>query len=321
MKTSDAHRRAEVLLRTLAAVAVLTQAARLPAQSPSTPPAPAGVTRHVVVISIDGLRPDAIEGANATHLRQLMREGAWTLRAQTIVPSRTLPSHTSMLTGVGPEVHGITWNEDHTGRTGQVEVPTVFDVAQQAGLTTAGLFGKAKFRHLIRRDTPEWRQAPRGAEVWFASRIAPDAEAMLRGRRPNLTFVHLADPDLAGHVYGWMSLPYRMAVRRADGAVGRIVRTARRAFGDDVVVIVTADHGGSGRSHSHSTPPERTIPWIVWGRGVTPGEIATPIRTMDTAATALWLLGVPVPARWEGRPVEQAFRTGAAATPAPAPGG
>jgi arylsulfatase A-like enzyme len=61
-----------------------------------------------------------------------------------------------------------------------------------------------------------------------------------------------------------------------------------------------------------------TIPWIAWGTGVKPGRIETPIRTFDTAATTLWLLGVEVPANWAGRPVESAFNRPAAVT-APAP--
>ena len=51
-----------------------------------------------------------------------------------------------------------------------------------------------------------------------------------------------------------------------------------------------------------------TIPWIVWGRGVEVlGPIDEPIRTMDTAATALWLLGVGIPEDWQGRPVTAPF--------------
>jgi arylsulfatase A-like enzyme len=51
-----------------------------------------------------------------------------------------------------------------------------------------------------------------------------------------------------------------------------------------------------------------SIPWIAWGAGVTPGEITAPVNTMDSAATTLQLLGVPVPESWIGRPVESAFR-------------
>jgi arylsulfatase A-like enzyme len=272
-------------------------------------PAPAAAqARHVVLISIDGLRPDAIEAAGARNLQRMMREGAYTLRARTIVPSRTLPSHTSMLTGVPPEVHGITWNYEQVGSKGAVQVPTVFDLAQAAGKTTAGFFGKAKFRHLLRRGAPEFRVAPRGSDLWSAPRITQEVQDYLGHRKPDFVFVHLIDPDIAGHSVGWMTAPYRFAVRRADAAVARIAAAALRAYGGNVVIIVTADHGGHGRDHGTERDVDMNIPWIAWGAGVTPGEITAPVNTMDSAATALQLLGVPVPESWIGRPVESAFR-------------
>ena len=276
-------------------------------------PRAGAIAQHVVVISIDGLRPDAIAAAGASNLQRMMREGAYSLRAQTILPSRTLPSHTSMMTGVSPEVHGITWNDEQVEAQGRVRVATMFDMADSAHLHTAAFFGKAKFRHLIHGDAPDEVEAPRGLEVVMAPRITQDVVHYLRFRKPDLLFVHLPDPDIAGHSAGWMSLPYRWAVRRADAAVEQIRRAAVRAFDGDVVIIVTADHGGHGRDHGTEADTDVLIPWIVWGPGVEAGRIAERIDTYDTAATALWILGVPVPARWEGRPVATAFQPAAVA--------
>lgn len=290
-------------LRRILRAALALAAFAVPAQAQST---------NVVLISIDGLRPDAIAASGARNLQRMMREGAYTLRARTIMPSLTLPSHTSMLTGVPPEVHGITWNYEQVDNAGTVEVPTVFDLAQAAGKTTAGFFGKAKFRHLLRRDAPQFRMAPYGNDLWAAPRITQEVQDYLRHRRPDFVFVHITDPDIAGHSVGWMSAPYRYAVRRADAAVARIAAAARRAYRGNVVVIVTADHGGHGRTHGTDLDVDMNIPWIAWGRNVRPGEITAPVSTMDSAATALWLLGVPRPENWVGRPVESAF---AAPTP------
>ena len=69
------------------------------------------ITRNVVVVSIDGLRPDAITTYQASTLQRMMHEGSYTLAASTINPSKTLPSHTSMLTGQPPERHGVLWND------------------------------------------------------------------------------------------------------------------------------------------------------------------------------------------------------------------
>jgi arylsulfatase A-like enzyme len=51
------------------------------------------------------------------------------------------------------------------------------------------------------------------------------------------------------------------------------------------------------------------IPWVAWGKGVNPGfRVAAPVVQYDTAATALWLLGIRVPESFWGRPVTSAFK-------------
>ncbi|CAN5895167.1 alkaline phosphatase [soil metagenome] len=275
---------------------------------PPAAPLPSGaLTRHVVVVSIDGLRPDAIPAARAGMLERLMREGAHATNAQTIFPSFTLPSHTSMVTGVGPETHGIDWNTNLTGSRGVVEVPTMLEVAHDAGLHTATFLGKRKLLHLLRPGSLDYALYPRTEVYLSADRVVEEAIRYLQFERPNLVFVHLPDPDLAGHLFRWMSLPYRWGVRRADQAVRALWEASQEAFGEDFVLIVTADHGGHDRTHGTDMELDMHIPWIAWGRGVSPGAIPAQIRTYDTAATALWLLGVPVPAQWEGRPVRSAF--------------
>jgi arylsulfatase A-like enzyme len=274
----------------------------------AAPVAPAaGLTRHVLVVSIDGLRPDAIARFHPTMLGRLMRDGLATLDARTILPSKTLPSHTSMLTGVPPDRHGITWNDDEVVGRGLVPVPTAFAVARTQGLRTAAFFSKAKFRHLMVPGSLDYAQAPTGWwGRWSARRTVHDVTRYLRGgARPNLLFVHLGEPDYAGHAVGWMSWLYGRGVRTADEALGQLIDAADDAYGrGHYTLIVTADHGGHGREHGSPNPRDVTIPWIVWGQGVRPGGTLPPgIRTMDTAATALWLLGVPRPADWVGRPV------------------
>lgn len=271
---------------------------------------PAAVTSHLVVISVDGLRPDAIERYEAPTMRRLMREGSYTLHAQTILPSKTLPSHTSMVTGVTPEVHGITWNGDLSLLTGPVRVPTMFGLARGAGLQTAAFFSKSKFHHLEVPGTLDHVSSPAGWwGHWSADQTAEEVEDYLEDERPNLTFVHFGEPDYAGHEHGWMTPAYGSAVADADRAIARVLAAADDAFGEGkYTVIVTADHGGKGHEHGLDTPDHRTIPWISWGKGVAAGTVVEAgVRTVDTAATSLWLLGVSRPTAWEGRPVTGAY--------------
>lgn len=271
--------------------------------------APTGLAEHLILISIDGLRPDAIARYPAHTLQRLVREGAYTLHAQTIYPSKTLPSHTSMLTGVPPADHGVTWNSDQTEERGVVGAATIFELARARGLHTAAFFSKSKFHHLQKPGTLDHTEAPRGLNFLMATETIEATVRYLRHERPNLLFVHIAEPDYAGHTVGWMSFVYGWAVRRADAAVARVLEVAEEAFGSgNYTVIITADHGGHGRTHGTDDPRDMTIPWIAWGRGVHTGEItARPLRTMDTAATALWLLGVERPQSWVGEPVRAAF--------------
>jgi arylsulfatase A-like enzyme len=267
------------------------------------------VSRHVVVVSIDGLRPDAIGTYQAPTLQRLMREGSYTLAASTIHPSKTLPSHTSMLTGQPPERHGVLWNNVVTADADAIEMPNVFSLARARGYSTAAFFSKAKFQPLQVEGTLDYSQAPGGwFGRWTSERTVTDVEHYLAGARPNLLFVHLTDPDAAGHSAGWMTSAYGRAVLEADRALGRLLAMAENTFGAGrFSVIVTADHGGHGRDHGSDDPRDVTIPWIAWGVGVKPGLVAGAVETMDTAATVLWLLAVDPPADWAGRPVIDAL--------------
>ncbi len=265
-------------------------------------------TRNVIIVSIDGLRPDAIEAFDMSMLQRLMSGGSYTLDARTIFPSKTLPSHTSMLTGHTPENHGITFNQAK-GEEGIVGVPTIFEIARARGLRTAAFYSKAKFRHLDRDNSYDYRQVPAyNTDNWMATRTAADAIQFMHHRRPNLLFVHIGEMDYAGHSAGWMSFFYGLAARRADAAVREIVEAADDTYGrGHYTLIVTSDHGGHGRDHGSEELSDMVIPWIVWGESVRRSARLDGVRTMDTAATALWLLGIALPVPLDGVPVEAAF--------------
>lgn len=323
------HRINSPARRTLGAVFVLFLAA-CAAKSPSEAPRPASprvsptgaVTNHVVVISIDGLRPDAISEREPT-LQRLMHDGATARVARTILPSTTLPSHTSMLTGVPPSQHGVTWNSDEVDPGGTVRVPTVFELAHAAGFVTAGFFAKSKFRYLLRKGSLDEATLPGLRETsWPLARTLPRIERYLATNHPNLIFIHIGEPDYAGHGSSWMGPAYLRAVETADEGVTRILNAAEQSFGaGNYTLILTADHGGHSNGHGTSLPEDMTIPWLTWGEGVEAGHvIADTVHTMDTAATALWLLGVPRPDKWVGVAQSEAF-TAEARTKAVTPRG
>ena len=295
--------RTAALLVITAALALAGCSGRTPT-GPSAPVTPSGpvipviTTGKVAIISIDGLRPDAIATAGASNMLALSARGAYTWNAQTIYPSNTLPAHISMLSGYTPEEHGVTW-DDYAPTRGQILVPTLFLDARRKGLRTAMIVGKEKFTTF--RDTG-------ACDTWVLA--APDDDDVAGrvptalGARPDLLFVHLPDVDLVGHASKWMSSDYLAAVRRADAAVGRILAT----LSPDTTVIVTADHGGRPEGHGSDNPQDTTIPWIIAGPSIAKGKVlGAGIRTVDTAATAAFVLGVALPPDAEGQPVYSAF--------------
>jgi predicted AlkP superfamily pyrophosphatase or phosphodiesterase len=214
-----------------------------------------------------------------------------------------------MLSGEPPDEHGVLWNNVVSAKAGVVEFPTLFSVARAHGYRTAAFFSKAKFNALQRPGTLDYSQAPGGwFGKWSSSRTVGDVRAHLAEHKPNVLFVHLSDPDSAGHSSGWMSAAYGRAVREADSALADLLSSADEAYGKgNYSVIVTADHGGHDYGHGTSDPQDVTIPWIAWGRGVHSGTIGEDIETFDTAPTVLWLLGVEQPEDWDGSPVVDAF--------------
>lgn len=278
-----------------------TAAGRLP-PLPSTPPSTPRV-RHVIIISEDGLRPDALMRARGPVLTEVMKHAAYSLTATTIRHASTLPSHAAMLSGFDEEAHGITWNTWRPGR-GFILVPTIFDAAEQAGEDSAAFVGKQKLEHVIPPGSVGLFSKP----GFLCHAVSQAAAQYFVEKRPALEFVHFADPDEVGHHQGWMSDEQLAAIRGTDQCVANMIDAVHRAGADgQTLFILSADHGGHGKNHTGRIKEDRLIPWIAWGAGVRPHEIEAPINTTDTAATALWALGLPRPISMEGHPIEEAF--------------
>src|SRR6185503_2748961 len=106
-------------------------------------PTPAPRASRVLILSIDGLRPDIIALAPMPNLMTLMQNSAYSLNAQTVYPSVTLVAHASMLGGVCPSKHGVDWN-DYLPERGFAQGTDLFDIAHAAGLQTDMYVSKKK---------------------------------------------------------------------------------------------------------------------------------------------------------------------------------
>jgi len=297
----------------LLAAALLIVGAVLPAAAAPLHHVPTHPSRRVLLISIDGLRPDVLLRANAPRLRELMARGSFSMWAQTTPVAVTLPSHVSMLTGVTPAKHGVEWNRDlPLSQRVYPARPTLFELAKHAGYTTAMAAGKSKFSALLKPGTLNW---------WFVPPlpVVPDSFVTaivlhwIATHPPEVLFVHLPQVDNTGHDKGWGSPQQIAAVENADRCVGRILDALQsRHLLDSTVVLVTADHGGAGTSHGPDDPRSRHIPWILAGPGVRRDydltrDAGLVIRTEDSFATLCAMLGITSPEPVDGHVVTQAL--------------
>ena len=255
---------------------------------------------HVIHISVDGLRPDAITALGASNLPNFYRmrtQGAFTDNARNDYDyTVTLPNHVTQLTGrgvVGTNGHNWTSNTDPpAGSTLATNkgayVAGAFEVAHDHGLRTGEYASKSKF---VLFDTS-----------WNVTNGAPDTTPPDNGRDKidvyvnnattalvntlvsNMTaqpfgyvFLHLTDPDTVGHASGWNTTPgspYSNIIKTNDiqlGAIFNMVDTHPHLVGRTAIVL-TADHGGYEKNHDTATLKENyTIPFYVWGPGVLAG--------------------------------------------------
>jgi len=284
----------------LPALATQTSLPLAPLAATSTP---LPIIQRVLIITVDGLRPDAIALAPMPNLLALMETGAYSLTAQTTYPSATLPSHASMLTGMCPDKHGVDWN-DYIPENGFANGPTIFNLAHDAGLKTVMVVSKEKLRQIAVEESTDVFVYVNDRDSVVAERAAPIiAEGF------DLMFIHLSLVDMLGHEYGWMSPNYLIGAFRADEAIGMILTALDEAcLREGTLIIVTADHGGEGTSHGGRSPAETTIPWVLTEASLNlRGIIQRPISVTDTAATIVYALNLPIPANWDGIPVYEAF--------------
>jgi predicted AlkP superfamily pyrophosphatase or phosphodiesterase len=265
-------------------------------------PTPTPRARRVVILSIDGLRPDAITAASMQHLLGLMQNGAYSLNAQTTYPSVTLSAHASMLTGLCPSEHGVNWN-DYMPENGYAQGTDLFDVAHAAGLRTDMYVTKKKLVQLTEPSSLDNSVFVNDRDTVLMERLLDEFHQDF-----GVLFIHFGITDGMGHSYGWLSPQQLSVLYRADEALGQLLdELDARGLRSETLIIITADHGGHESTHGSNSPEDMTIPWIASGAGIQPKPLTTLIHTTDTAATAAFALGLPIPPEWNGVPVYEAF--------------
>lgn len=266
--------------------------------------------RRVVLVVLDGLRPDAIAKFHLQRVAGLARRGASTFRAQTVNPSITPAAMATLLTGAAPERHGIQSEHFHIPRPRGPVHPLARELAKHS-MPTSFFMPQVPFlmRGIATRISTmlglgEFRNQGSSAE-----QVVSAARSNLETQRRGLIMLHWLDADRAGHEHGWMSPEYGAAAQRMDRALGQLEALVD-VTDPGTLVIALADHGGGGGTPNHhdsAHPLDTTIPVVLAGGAIVPGELGAGVSLTDVPATILWALGISRPESYAGRPLLQAF--------------
>jgi predicted AlkP superfamily pyrophosphatase or phosphodiesterase len=223
-------------------------------------PAPAPIRpRAVVLVSLDGFRPEYLDRSPAIRLRDLAAHGLRARWLRSVMPTLTFPNHYTIVTGLYPAHHGIVGNSMRDpaierpfslGDTLAVRDPRwwggepIWVTAERQGRRTAAFFwpgseAPIEGRHptWYRRYDPSVPNGTRVDQVLQWLRLPPDSA-------PALVLLYLGDVDQAGHAYGPDSPQVDSAVARVDNAIGRLEDgLAASHLSESVDLLIVSDHG------------------------------------------------------------------------------
>ena len=271
------------------------------------------LTKHVILIGSDGFGAYAFAKSKTPNLRKMMQDGAYSLKARSVLPSSSAVNWASMIMGSGPELHGYTtWGSQTPELPSRIIetdsiYPTIFSVIdrQLPNAKKGVAYTWPGIGYLFEKSL---------VDLDFNGKEDPETVAkaldFIVKEKPALTFIHLTHPDNEGHEDGHDTDSYYRAVEKVDALVGEIIATLEKnGMMKDTVILFTSDHGGVGLGHGGKTLLEVEIPWILYGQNIPAlGELKSSIVTYDTAATIAYLLNLDIPDFWRGKPVIEIFK-------------
>ncbi len=269
----------------------------------------------VLIIGIDGCRPDALKAAETPNLDALIQAGTLFEGTDIREPNGTDkadtisgPGWSNLLTGVWPDKHNVLDNK--FTEPNYERYPHMFarlkearpDAVTASFSTWPPIEGEIVSAADVSRNFSE---SPKDYVRWDREAAEACAE-YLRTQNPDLVVCYQGEVDGAGHAHGFHpTVPeYITAIETVDKNIGKLmdaVKSRPHFDEEDWLTIVCTDHGGKGTGHGggHAVPEIRTVFLIVSGPSAKQGVSNAPTWQVDVVPTALTHLNVKLSPTWE----------------------
>ncbi len=291
--------------------------------------APARKRPNVLLITFDATRGDHMDWASGRKdvtpmLDALVARGTW-FKADITAQPLTLPSHTSIMTGLYPYHHGVRNNGTYIVPPDAV---TLAERLKDAGYQTHGIVSAFVLDSQFGLDQgfdsydDDLSGGPEQKMFMFkevrADRTAARAVQWLTDvwnhQDPFFMWVHFFDPhadyeppaDIAARFPGD---PYTGEIAFADRELGRVIKELDdRGQLDNTIIVFTSDHGEGLGEHGEDThglfvyDSTTHVPLVFKGPGVPAGgRVDDVVRSVDIVPTVLDLLGLAIPDGLDGQ--------------------
>ena len=254
--------------------------------------------KKVILISIDGMRPDGLKACNNPYVKEMEKLCSYTYNGSSCIPSVTFPCHFAMAHSVTPQRHGILTNT----YVPQVRpIKGIFEKINDFGGVNAMYYGWEPLRDIVLPGALKYATYINAyTEESSDTALTDEAEKRILACKPDFVFLYMVETDeKGGHDNGWMSTEY---LRRISIAIDNVKRMIER-FGDEYSVIVMADHGGHDRSHGSEMPEDMTIPFFFYGKDFEAGKELQDVSLLEIAPTIAKVMGIPAESDWDGHAV------------------
>jgi len=251
-------------------------------------------------------------------VKDMMENGAWTLKKRAVLPSSSAINWASIFMGVGTEGHGYTNWDSRTPEIPSIATskngifPTIFTLVreQMPEVETGAVYEWDGISHLIDTLSINYYKMVAPLPENNSQPITDAAVNYIVSSKPTLLAVVYDNPDHVGHAVGHDTQEYYDILKYLDSQIAQIVEATKKAgIYDETLFVITADHGGIEMGHGGMALQEMETPLILFGPGIkNVGEMKSAIMQFDIAPTIAALLGVTPPQPWIGRPVTEALK-------------